>query len=487
MWELNDYRDTSARTDRDERDTQLHGMSGKLKGVSSWGKRDILVVAGVVLFVSGIGIGVWISPVGIAMLLVGILLAGIAANERLISWACIGALGLYLTVTTFVLLFNITADATDPGANWLEHISWFFRVAGVLLSLPRIGTLSLVVENRRRVYSELPAERPPSDLPAAAVSELVYESQRPRTPYVIVMEMLQAGTLEAVSEGGAPPVHRLTSKPGRKQKWEQTASDALPQEPISRFNLLKRLDEPDLGLRQQIHEHLQQRGLLRRDDSRRALNAWFAALAASGSVLMGVGLALWIVRLGPAWTVALVMIAAAYTAWAWIGLRQIEKLNKFTAAGIQEIRQWRGFGTHLESSEFEPEKERELGRVDSLIPYALALNRLPIMQEKPEPEISEEPRSDLAAGIAASWRESKTNTVAGFASGYYLSSWLYPGEGAVERAFNGIFDLSEFSATFGAFDAFGGGVDVGGGDGDFEGLGDFLGLGDGDGDFDFDF
>ena len=487
MWELNEYRDTSGRTDRDERDTQLHGTSGKLKGVSSWGKRDILVVAGVVLFISGIVLGVWISPVGIAMLLVGILLAGIAANERLISWTSIGALGLYLTVTAFVLLFNIAADATDLGAGWLEHFSWFFRVVGVMLSLLLIGLLLLVVENRRAVYSELPAERPPSDLPAAAVSELVDESQKPRTPYVIVMEMLQAGTLEAASEGGAPPVHRMTSRPGRKHKWEQTASDALPREPITRFNLLKLLDEPELDLRQQIHEYLQQRGLLRRDESRRALNAWFAALAASGSVLMSVGLALWIVRLGPAWTVTLAMIAAAYIAWAWAGFRQVEKLNKFTADGIQEIRQWRGFGAHLESSEFEQEEVRELGNVDSLLPYALALNRLPVMQQEPDPKVSEEPRSDLAAAMAASWRESKTATVVGFASGVYLGSWLYPGEGIVERAFNGLFDLSEFSATFGAFDAFGGGVDEVGGDGDFEGLGDFLGLGGGGGDGGIDF
>lgn len=487
MWELNEYRDTSGRTDTGERDTQLHGTSGKLRGVSSWGKRDILVVVGVVLFISGIVLGVWISPVGIAMLFVGILLAGIAANERLISWTSIGALGIYLTVTTVVLLFSIAADATDPGASWLEHISWFFRVIGVMLSLPLIGLLSLVVKNRRTVYSELPAERPPSDLPAAAVSELVDESQKPRTPFVIVMEMLQAGTLQADPAGGAPPLYRMERRPGRMQKWEQTASDALPREPITRFNLLKLLDEPEFDLRQQIHEHLRQRGLLRRDDSRRALNAWFAALAASGSILMVVGLALWIVRLGPAWSIGLAMIAAAFIAWAWVGFRQIEKLNKFTAAGIQEIRRWRGFGAHLESSEFEPEKERKLGNVDSLIPYGLALNCLPIMQQEPDPKVAEEPRSDLVAAMAASWRESKTATVVGFASGVYLGSWLYPGEGIVESAFNGMFDLSEFSATLGAFDAFGGGVDEGGGDGDFEGLGDFLGLGGGGGDGDIGF
>ena len=489
MWDLNEYRDSPGGTDIDRRATQLHGMPENTRGRSSWGKRDILIVTAAVLFISGIGIGAWISPVGISMLLVGILLAGIAVNERLISWTAIGALGLYLTVTAIVLLFSIAADATDLGVNWLEHISWFFRVVGVTVSLPILGFLWYVVSEYRRVYSQMPSEHPPSDLPAAAVSELVDENQSPRTPYVIVKEMLQAGTLEVGSEGGAPPLYHFTPRPGRKQKWEQTVSDALPREPMSRFNLLKRLNEPGLGLRQQIHDYLRHRGLLHSENATRTRNCWFASLAVLGAALMSVGLALWMVRLGPAWPVPLAIVVVASIAWAWISYRQIEVLSKFTADGKLEIRQWRGFRAHLESFEFEVEEETKLGTVDSLTPYALALNLMPLMQQKPSIEASDEPPSDLVSAMAESWRQDKAATVVGFASGFYLGSWLYPGEGIAEHTFNGILNLAEFSATFGSFDAFGGGLHLGGGDADAGGLGDFGDFfgGGGGGDIDISF
>ena len=309
-----------------------------------WGKRDILLIAGAALFVVGVGTAVWLSNVGISMWLVGILVVGIAVNERLISWTAVGALGLYLTVTALVLLFHMKADAADLGVNWLDHISWFFRVVGVSVSLPMLGALWIIVTERRKVYTELPSEHLPSDLPAAAVSELVDRDERPRTPFTIVMEMLQKGRLELASEGGSPERYRLTDRAGRKHKWEQTVVDALPQEPTSRFDLLKRLNEPELGLRQQIHEYLRHRGLLHHESAMRAGNIWVAALAVSGSVLMSVGLAMWIVRLGPAWPVGLAMIGVGYLAAAWVGYRRSEKLSEFTAAGRLETRQWRGVG-----------------------------------------------------------------------------------------------------------------------------------------------
>ena len=479
MWDPDRDRVVAGRTAGDQKAAELHGMSEKRE----WGKRDIMFFAGLALFFVGAGVAVWLSNVGIAMLLVGILVVGIAVNERLISWAAVGALSLYLAVTASVLLFHMAADAADFGVSWVDHVSWFFRVVGVTVSLPIFGFLWLIVIERRKVYLELSSESPPSDLPAAAVSELVDRDERPRTPFTIVMEMLQKGTLEIAVERGSPERYRMTARPGRKHQWEQTVSDALPQEPTSRFDLLKRLNEPELGLRQQIHEYLQYRGLLHHDSVIRARNIWFAALAILGSVLMSVGLALWIVRLGPAWPVGLAMISAAYVAGAWTAYRQNEKLSEVTAAGRLEIRQWRGFGAHLVSSAMDEEREADFGAVDSLMPYAVALNR--VRPWRQEPQVSDEPPSDMAAAIAESWRQSKPATVIGFVSGLYIGSYIYPGEGIAER----IFDFSEFSATFGAFGAFRGGEgggDAGGGDGDFDGGGDFGSGGDG-GDFDISF
>ena len=468
MWELDKDRVVAGRTVGDQKAAELHGMSEKRE----WGKRDKLFFAGLALFFVGVGVAVWLSNVGISMWLVGILLAGIAVNERLISWAAVGVLGLYLIVTALVLLFHMAADAADLGINWLDYISWFFRVVGATVSLPMIGFLWLIVAERRRVYTELPSEHPPSDLPAAAVSELVDRDERPRTPFTIVLEMLQKGTLEIAGERGSPERYRLTAKRGRKYEWEQTVSDALPQRPVSRFDLLKRLNEPELGVRRQIHEYLQHRGLLHHERVMRARNIWFAALAVLGSILMSVGLALWIVRLGPAWPVGLAMIGAAYVAGMWIAYRQNEKLNEVTAAGRLETRRWRGFGAHLESATFDEEREADFGGLDSLMPYAVALNRVRVWRE--ERQVSEEPPSDMAAAIAESWRQDKAATVIGFIAGAYIGSYIYPGEGIVER----IFDFSEFSATFGAFGGGGGGSDGGGGDGDFGDGGDFGGGGD---------
>ena len=471
MWELDKDRVAAGRTVGDQKAAELHSMSEKRE----WGKRDILFFAGLALFLVGVGVAVWLSNVGISMWLVGILVVGIAVNVRLISWVAVGALVLYLTVTAFVLLFHMAADAADLGVNWLDYISWFFRVVGVTVSLPMIGFLWLIVGERRRVYSGLPSEHPPSDLPAAAVSELVDKDERPRTPFAVVLEMLQKGTIEIAGERDSPERYRLTAKHGRKHKWEQTVSDALPQEPTSRFDLLKRLNEPELGVRQQIHEYLQDRGLLHDETVMRARNNWFAALAVLGVVLMSVGLALWIVRLGPAWPVALAMIGAAYVAGAWVGYRQFEKLNEVTAAGRLEIRQWRGFGSHLESADFDEEREADFGAVDTLLPYSVALNRMRLWRKEPEHQVSEEePPSGFDAAIAKSWRENKPATVVGFLSGFYIGSYIYPGEGIVER----IFDFSEFSATFGAFGGGGGGSGGGGGDGDFGDGGDFGGGGD---------
>lgn len=485
MWELDRDRVVAGRSVNDLKAAELHGMLEKRKGISDWGKRDILLVAGLALFFAGVGTFAWLSNIGISMFLVGILAVGIAANERLISWPAVGALGLYLIVTAFVLLFHMAADAADLGVNWLDQSSWFFRVVGVTVSLPMLGFMWLVVGERRKVYSEQPSTQPPSDLPASAVSELVDRDERPRTPFTIVLEMLQEGMLGIVAERGSPVRYRLTARPGRKHKWEETVSDALPQEPTSRFDLLKRLNEPELGVRQLIHEYLQHRGLLHHESIVKARNKWFAALAVLGTVLMSVGLALWMLRLGPAWPVGLAMIGSAYVAGAWIAYRQNAKLSEFTAAGRLEIRQWRGYGAHLESSALDEERETDFGAMDSVMPYVVALNRIRPWKQEPKSQMSKEPPAGLGAAIAESWRKDRFATDVGFFTGYYMGDHIFSGGESAES----ILDLSDFSATLGGFDAFGGGGegDSGGGDGDFgSGDGDFGGGGDG-GDFDISF
>ena len=112
-------------------------------------------MAGAALFFVGVGTAIWISNVGIAMWLVGLLLLGVAVNERLISWPAVALLGLYLTVTAIALLIYVMMHAADFGSDWLGHASWFFRVVGVTVSLPMLGLLWFIVGERRQVWDRL--------------------------------------------------------------------------------------------------------------------------------------------------------------------------------------------------------------------------------------------------------------------------------------------------------------------------------------------
>ena len=384
-------------------------------------------------------------------------------------------LGLYLAITAIVLAIYILVSINDFGVNWLDHVSWFFRVVGVIVSLAMFTFLWFVLRERRKVYSELPSEHPPSDLPAAAVSELVDREENYRTPTTIVLEMLQRGALEVALEEPGPTHHlstyRLTAGRGRRYKWEQTVCDTLPQKPTTRLALLKRLNEPELGLRQHIREHLRQLGLLNQESSIRAQNTRTATLAVLGVVLMGIGLSIWVVRLNELLTMGLVMLGMAYAAAMWNAYAhwQNAKLNDFTTEGRLETRRWRGFAAHLESSAFDEERVADFEATDSLMPYSAALNRIHLWRQEPtEPQEYKEPPSGLAAAIDEGWRESKTVSMAGFISGFLVGSYIFPGEGMVERAV-GLFD---FSSILG----FGGSGGVGGdfGDGDGEDIdGDF--------------
>ena len=344
-----------------------------------------------------------------------------AANVRIISPLAASALGLYVTVTACVLAFYLLGDITDIGVDWLDRVSWLFRVVGLTIALAIFAFLWFVVRERRRVYSELPSAHPPSDLPAAAVSELVDRDEGRRTPFTIVMEMLRKGALEITSEGIDNvylETYRLRGRSGGRYEWEQTVVDALPQEPMTRHAILNRLNEPELGVRRQIHEYLRHRGLLHDERSIRTQNNWSAIHAVHGVVLMGVGLTLWIVRLEPAWWVGLGMIGAAYVGAMWIAYRQNAELSEFTDDGRVETMRWRGFGTRLESSAFDEAREAGFDPTNSLMPYAAALNRAHLWkQESTQPEASQKRPSGLGESIAESSRGDRVSTDIGFFAG----------------------------------------------------------------------
>ena len=431
------------------------------------GKDEIIVLAVLALFI-GVVCNAWLHSepfdmVASLTILGVLLLAGIAvgmyrifgpysAMPFLISIAC---LGLYLILTAGFLAHFWTVGLRVFGDDWLDHISWLLREVGVAVSVVIFFSLWYLASVRLRVYWKSPSERLPSDLPAAAVSELVDREDKLRTPLTVVLEMLQRGALEVALEKAGPTyiaTYRLTAGSGHKHRWEQTVIDSLPQEPTTRLALLKRLNEPELGVRQQIHEYLSHRGLLKHEGSLKSQNMWIAILATLGAVLMCVGLSFWLIRLHPSLTVGLVMLGFAYATGMWIIYWQIVKLNEFTAAGRMEVTRWRGFGAHLESSAFDEEREADFEATDPLLPYSAALSRIHLWRQAPQ-----ESPSRLAAALDEGWRENRAASLAGFAAGFLAGSYIYPGEGTIER----IVDLTGIPIFGGS----GGGVEFGDGDG----------------------
>ena len=433
-------------------------------------KNEILGFAGLALLFIGIG-ALWFSP-GVApwMIASGPLLIAFAANVRILSPLAATLLGLYAGVTACVMAFHLIAGLADFGSNWAAHISWLFRVVGVPVALIMLGFLWYVVQERRRFYSDLPSRHPPSNLPAAAVSELVGGDAGYRTPFTVVLEMLQKGTLEIVSEGTDSlrrKAYLLRVRHGRKYEWERTVSDAIPQELTARYDLLQRLNETELGVRQQIRDYLRQGDLMNDENSVREQNVWSAVLAVHGVFLMSVGLTFWMMRLNSAWWVALGLIGVAYVVAMWIAYKQNANLNEVTDKGRTETMHWRGFGKYLQSSEFDEVREKEFEATDSLMPYSAALNRIHLWKQEPQVSLERRP-SVLGTALARSWRESKVATVGGFITGAYIGSYIYPGEGIVESGVESIFGTA-FSAVFGGGDSGGGSTGGGDGGGDFGG------------------
>ena len=128
---------------------------------------------------------------------------------------------LYLILFFVLLLIGYFAELlapdmvargfTDLGEGWWGVIAWALRVPGVafaLLALP-IAWLAPLVLQFRSQKSKMPQKRPPTDLPAAAVTILEVGVVTSRTLLTIILEMCQRGTLEITGVREAP--HRSKS------------------------------------------------------------------------------------------------------------------------------------------------------------------------------------------------------------------------------------------------------------------------------------
>ena len=285
---------------------------------------------------------------------------------------------------------------TDLGESWWGIVAWAFRVPGVafaLLALP-IDLLAVVVLQFGYEKSKMPQKRPPTDLPAAAVSILEQRAATRRTLLTIILEMCQRGTLEITGVREVPHRSKSGSLDYRGEYeyrvkaleeprfcWERTVCDALPKVEVSVSSLARRLEEQSCDIYRQIDSYLRDRGLFHAHPKAKANPARRArTLPRLGGLLLFTGLVTWLIFLEGPW-IAKAMVGYSVSFFGGIayffGAMAVDILvvdlcwSIPNRRGREEIGLWRRFGGHLKSVGSHPAGRWQS---DELLSYAVALN-----------------------------------------------------------------------------------------------------------------
>ena len=313
---------------------------------------------------------------------------------------------LYLILFFVLLLIGYFAELlapdmvargfTDLGEGWWGVIAWALRVPGVafaLLALP-IAWLAPLVLQFRSQKSKMPQKRPPTDLPAAAVTILEVGVVTSRTLLTIILEMCQRGTLEITGVREAPHrsksgafdyrgeyEYRIKALEEPRFCWERTVCDALPKWEVEASELCSRLERRKHSISQQIASYLRDRGLFHAHPMAKANPARRArTLPRLGGLLLFTGLVTWLIFLEGPWEAkamagftagvigGIAYFYGALTVDQWIINLSWSIPNR---RGREEIGRWKGFREHLKSV-----GSHSAGRCqsDELLPYAVALN-----------------------------------------------------------------------------------------------------------------
>ena len=288
----------------------------------------------------------------------------------------------------------VARGLTDLGESWWGIAAWAFRVPGVafgLLALPITPLVAAVLSNRYKV-PKMAQERPPTDLPAAAVSMLEEGVVTSRTLLTIVVEMCQRGTLEITGVREAPYrsgdfdyrgeyKYRVKALEKPRFPWERTVCDALPRVEVSVSSLAHWLEEQKCDISRQIDSHLRQQGLFHDHPMARANPARrVRTLPRLGGLLLFTGLVMWLMFLEGSSEVKAIV---GFTAVLFGGISYLYgamAVDEFVVnlswsipnrRGRDEKGRWMAYGEHLESL-----GSHSAGRLqpDELLPYAVALN-----------------------------------------------------------------------------------------------------------------
>lgn len=307
---------------------------------------------------------------------------------------------------------QILKKATDIAPPAFTRLDWKLQTASTLMAFALLVGIYLKIKERawpkiNYPAVNMPVTRPPSDLPAAAISVLESRRFSEWTTLTALVEMCHEGVMQIVGIRVAPGrttegknyageyeyiyqgeyIYCFVPKDPTRFEWERRLLHLIPRQPMMIDDLIESLvdsvyvqgqDEP---IGRMLGEHLQYRGLfsdnpvqVMEDANRRGLALTLGVL----SVLVGSGLLFsWLLSAWVSWPwwanlacSAVVGIVLAIIYFVMVEPKRIGHISP-TRAGLREISQWLALKESL--LQFDPLSDA--ADSDSLLPYAIAFDK----------------------------------------------------------------------------------------------------------------
>lgn len=224
--------------------------------------------------------------------------------------------------------------------HWM---GWSFRIAG-LVGLPIMG---MVIWQRRKwpsYHLDIPdsVSQPPSDLPPGAVALLRKRRADGVTLLTVLVDMCRKGILEVECiEGLGNKPYRINKVGAAKEPWERIVEGAVPNDRVSRQELLEFMRSKADGIGQALGETLAMRGLFSENPyaaRKKAAPEFWIFMWVIGLILLSLGAGGWVSLVSHiAVGVMAMLLAGCILGFAFPG--RVGKL-KPTEQGISEMSDW---------------------------------------------------------------------------------------------------------------------------------------------------
>ena len=307
---------------------------------------------------------------------------------------------------------QILKKATDIAPPAFTRLDWKMQTALILTAFAALVGIYLKIKERAWPKINYPAvntpvTRPPSDLPAAAVSVLESRSFSQATVLAALVEMSQKGVMQVIGIGVTPGrttegknyageyeyiyhgkyIYCIVPKDAAQFEWERAILHSIPRQPMIIDDLIDSLGNTLHGegraelISRTLGEHLRYRGLFTDNpvEVMENANRGFLALALGVlSVLVGFGLLFsWLLSAWVSWpwwaNLACSAVVGIVFAFIYIVIAEPKRIGHIapTRSGLLEISRWFA----LRDSLLGIDPSLDAGRSDSLLPYAIAFDK----------------------------------------------------------------------------------------------------------------